>query len=355
LNTLKNYQSTKNLIEDSEQLRVVEKFSALESKLLSSKKTTFLNNLLKKQKKLKGIYLWGSVGRGKTFIMDTFFSSLEFKEKIRLHYHHLMRKVHKDLKTHKNKKNPIRLITNSISKGAKVICIDEFFVEDIADAMILSELLAGLIEKNVTLVITSNSHPQELYKKGLQRERFTKAIDLLVNNTAILNIGSGPDYRLKDNLMDIKFNSIHNEESDHSLKKFFHTKTPIGVSDNDFILINDRRIEIVIKAKTIIWFDFSQICGTARSIDDYIAIAREYQSVIISKVPILDDEKENEARRFISIIDEFYERKVKLVLTTDTCYKKLYQGKRLNFEFERTKSRLSEMSTLDYQKLPHKH
>ena len=355
MNTLKNYQSINNLKEDSEQLRVIENFSALESKLSSSKKTTFLKNFLKKRKKLKGIYLWGNVGRGKTFIMDTFFSSLEFKEKIRLHYHHLMRKVHKDLKSYKNKKNPIRLITDSISRGARVICIDEFFVEDIADAMILSELLAGLIEKNVTLVITSNSHPQELYKKGLQRDRFIKAIDLLVENTAILNIGSGPDYRLKNNLMDIKFNSIHNEESDHSLKKFFHTKTPIGVSDNDFILINDRRIEIVIKAKTIIWFDFIQICGTARSIDDYIAIAREYQNVIISKVPILDDERENEARRFISIIDEFYERKVKLVLTTDTYYKKLYQGKKLNFEFERTKSRLSEMSTLDYQKLPHKH
>ena len=179
--------------------------------------------------------------------------------------------------------------------------------------MILSELLAGLIDENVTLVITSNSHPQELYKKGLQRERFMKAIDLLVDNTAILNIGNGPDYRLKDSLMDIKFNSIHNEESDHLLKKFFHTKTPIGVSDNDFILINDRRIEIVIKAKTIIWFDFSQICVTARSVDDYIAIAREYQSVLISKVQILDDEKENEARRFISIIDEFYEVKDKLV------------------------------------------
>ena len=122
----------------------------------------------------------------------------------------------------------------SISKGAKVICIDEFFVEDIADAMILSELLTGLIDENVTLVITSNSHPQELYKKGLQRERFMKAIDLLVDNTAILNIGNGPDYRLKDSLMDIKFNSIHNEESDHLLKKFFHTKTPIGVSDNGF-------------------------------------------------------------------------------------------------------------------------
>ena len=356
MNILNTYSSSDGLIEDPSQLRVIEKFSTLQSKLSGSKeKTTFLQRYFKKKIKIPGIYLWGDVGRGKTFLMDIFFQSLNLNQKRRVHFHHLMSEVHTKLKEMKNIENPIDQITKSMSKNIQVLCFDEFFVEDIADAMILNKFLEGLFKYGITLVATSNSHPKDLYKNGLQRDRFLRAIKLIEENTSIINIGSGPDYRLKKINNKVEFNSIHDTETDQLLEKYFHLISPIGCKKNEAITVNGRKISSILSAETIIWFDFHAICAGNRSTADYITIAKQYQTVIISNILILDKEKENEARRFIAMIDEFYERKVKIIISTEISYKDLYQGQKLSFEYKRTQSRLTEMASEEYQKLAHIH
>jgi len=356
LNILNTYSSSNGLIEDASQLRIIEQFSTLQSKLLESKKKpSFFQKHFKKKTKIPGIYLWGDVGRGKTFLMDIFFQSLNLNQKRRVHFHHLMSEVHTKLKEMKDIEDPIDQITKSMSKKIQVLCFDEFFVEDIADAMILNKFLEGLFKYGITLVVTSNSQPKDLYKNGLQRDRFLKAIELIEENTFIINIGSGPDYRLKKINTKVKFNSIHNTETDQLLEKYFHLISPIGCKKNEVITVNGRKISSILSAETIIWFDFQAICAGNRSTNDYIAIAKQYQTVIISNILTLDKEKENEARRFIALIDEFYERKVKIIMSTEISYKDLYQGQKLVSEYKRTQSRLTEMASEEYQKLPHIH
>ena len=355
MNIQENYQSLQNLIEDPAQSEVIDEFAKLQKKLsLLNQNKSFLD-FFKKEKKVKGIYLWGDVGRGKTFIMDIFFSSIKNIKKNRLHYHYLMSEIHEQLKKNKNKKNPIEAITNSIGQETKILCIDEFFVEDIADAMILGKLLKGLFENRVVLVMTSNSEPKDLYKEGLQRDRFKEAIGLIEENMSVINIGNGPDHRMRNHINETKYHAIHDKNSHNYFSNLIAEKSPLGTEKNALITINNRKIKSILKSKIIIWFDFNTICGTNRSVSDYISIAKQFQNVFISEIPILDSEKENEARRFISLIDEFYERKVKVFITTAVNYKKLYTGKKLTFEFKRTESRLTEMSTEEYQKLRHIH
>ena len=355
MNIQENYQSLQNLIEDPAQSEVIDEFAKLQKTLSRLNQDKSFLDLFKKEKKVKGIYLWGDVGRGKTFIMDIFFSSIESEKKNRLHYHYLMSEIHDRLKKNKNKKNPLEAVTNSIGQETKILCIDEFFVEDIADAMILGKLLKGLFENRVVLVITSNSEPRDLYKGGLQRERFKEAIGLIEDNMSVLKIGNGPDHRMRNNMSETKYHSIHGENSHNYFSNLLTEKSPLGTEKDSFVTVNNRKIKAILKSKIVIWFDFNTICGTNRSVSDYISIAKQFQNVFISDIPILDGEKENEARRFISLIDEFYERKVKVFITTAVNYKKLYTGKKLAFEFKRTESRLTEMSTEEYQKLRHIH
>ena len=355
MNIQENYQSLQNLIEDPAQSEVIDEFAKLQKNLSPLNQNKSFLDFFKKEKKVKGIYLWGDVGRGKTFIMDMFFSSIKNIKKNRLHYHYLMSEIHEQLKKNKNKKNPIEAIVNSIGQETKILCIDEFFVEDIADAMILGKLLKGLFENRVVLVMTSNSEPKDLYKEGLQRDRFKEAIGLIEDNMSVINIGNGPDHRMRNHINETKYHSIHDKNSHNYFSNLITEKSPLGTEKNALITINNRKIKSILKSKIIIWFDFNTICGTNRSVSDYISIAKQFQNVFISEIPILDSEKENEARRFISLIDEFYERKVKVFITTAVNYKKLYTGKKLTFEFKRTESRLTEMSTEEYQKLRHIH
>ncbi len=302
---------------------------------------------------VKGVYLWGGVGRGKTFLMDLFFESLKSKAKRRIHFHRMMRDVHARLKTVGDIEDPLDRVAADIARESRVLCFDEFFVSDIGDAMILGRLLKGLFDRGVTLVTTSNAQPDDLYKDGLQRSRFLPAIALLNEHTEVINMGGDTDFRLR--LLEQAGTWLHSndETADRRLERLFDESASHDIAANLPVDVNGRVIVARKCAKSIAWFDFSELCDGPRSQADYIEIARWYPTVILSGVPVLDSTLENQARRFIALVDEFYDRRVKLIVSAAVDATQLYAGKRLGFEFERTSSRLVEMQSREYLSLPH--
>jgi cell division protein ZapE len=296
----------------------------------------------------RGLYIYGGVGRGKTFLMDLFFANLKVTEKRRIHFHRIMREVHERLKRIGDQEDPLDKVAAEIAVDTRVLCFDEFFVSDIADAMILGRLLEGLFARGVTLVTTSNSAPKDLYQDGLQRERFLPAISMLEQHTDVIELGAGVDYRFRLLQKAGTYLSPGGEKADETLQRFFSSASPGDVADARTLNVLGRNIRTRHCAKGVAWFDFSEICDGPRSQNDYIEIARWFQTVIISDVPILTTDLENSARRFIALVDEFYDRRVKLILSAETSLDNLYQGKKLEFEFRRTESRLSEMQSADY-------
>lgn len=298
---------------------------------------------------IKGLYFWGGVGRGKTYIVDTFYECLPIEKKLRIHFHRFMQKVHHELKQLKECQNPLRIVADHFAQRAIVICFDEFHVADITDAMLLSGLLQALFEQGVTLVATSNEHPDQLYRDGLQRDRFLPAIDLLKRNTRVVNIDSGIDYRLR--YLD-KAEIYHwplDQQAHVMLKTNFEHIAPGHGSYSDYTIeIEGRDIHTVCCGDGVVWFDFQDICDGPRGPADYIEIARQFQTVLIANVPQLSEPKNDQAKRFITLVDEFYDRGVKLILTAAVPATALYQGKRLAQPFKRTVSRLTEMQSHDY-------
>lgn len=302
---------------------------------------------------VRGAYLWGGVGRGKTFVMDLFFECLPFEDKLRFHFHRLMYRVHGQLKALKNEADPLQIVAADFARQARVICFDEFFVTDIADAMILGNLLDGLFSRGVTLIATSNIPPDDLYKGGLQRARFLPAIGLIKTHAEILRVDAGIDYRLRVLERAEIYHSPLDAGADASLDRWFSDIAPDDGTADQPIEINGRDIRTRRRADGIAWFDFAELCDGPRSADDYIEIARAFQAVVISAVPVLDETRENQARRFIALVDEFYDRKVKLIVSAAAPVADLYRGARLVREFERTRSRLLEMQSMAYLAAPH--
>ncbi len=305
---------------------------------------------------IRGLYFWGGVGRGKTWLMDIFFDSLPFRRKMRSHFHRFMQRVHAELKTLTGKKNPLDTVADRFAKEALVICFDEFFVSDITDAMILGSLFEKLFDRGVTLVATSNIIPDNLYKDGLQRERFLPAIEILKKNVKVVNVDSGIDYRLRVLEKAEIFHHPLDAAADTGLEKSFRELTSAKVlcEKDCFIEINDRRISARRLAEGIAWFDFGPLCIQPRSAADYIEIARQFHTVLISAVPVMDVSQDDAARRFINMVDEFYDRHVKLIMSGAAPIDDLYAGGRLSFEFKRTCSRLLEMQSLEYLAREHK-
>ena len=302
---------------------------------------------------INGLYIWGGVGRGKTFLMDMFFDTLEVTSKRRVHFHRIMHEVHEKLGQLDDTADPLDVVAASIAESAQVLCFDEFFVTDIGDAMILSRLLDGLFHRGVTLVTTSNSHPDDLYKNGLQRQRFLPAIELLKHHTHVVEMASGTDYRLRLLEKAGTWMTPDDDRARRVLTNVFDESASSTASAKNTLRINGREIAVERSAKGIAWFDFEAICDGPRSQSDYIELARWFPSVIVSGVPHLDAQREDQARRFIALVDEFYDRHVKLIVSAATTPDALYTGKRLGFEFERTASRLVEMQSHDYLALPH--
>ena len=302
---------------------------------------------------VRGVYLWGDVGRGKTFLMDLFYKSLPFENKLRQHFHRFMGGIHKSLKEVQDQQNPLQLVAENLAQKTRIICFDEFFVSDIADAMILGNLFEALFVRGVTLVATSNTKPNELYKNGLQRQQFLKAISLIERNTQVIRLKGSLDYRLRLLERADVYQTPLGKSADQKLAEYFKTITSDEGEKGLKIEILGRTLETRYAAQNAVWFDFKQICDGPRSHNDYIEIARCYQTVLISNIPQLTKESENQTRRLIALVDEFYDRHVKLILSVATDINEIYIGERLISEFQRTQSRLEEMQSHDYLAKPH--
>jgi cell division protein ZapE len=295
---------------------------------------------------VRGLYMWGGVGRGKTFVMDVFYAALPFDDKLRYHFHRLMYRVHKHLKRLQDQVDPIDIVAADLARQARVICFDEFFVTDIGDAMLLGRLLRGLFDRGVCLVATSNIEPQDLYAGGLQRERFLPAIDLICKHTEVLELDAGNDYRLRVLERAELWHTPPGAEAERKLERFFTALAPDAGTRDQPIEILGRDIQTSRRADGIAWFEFAALCAGPRSQDDYIELARAFQTIVVSGVPMLD--RDDQARRFIALVDEFYDRRVKLCVSANCAIDDLYQGNRLRHEFRRTISRLHEMQSTAY-------
>lgn len=296
----------------------------------------------------RGLYLWGGVGRGKTFIIDAFYDCLPFPEKLRIHFHRFMQKIHHELKQLKNVEDPLTIVADTIAKDTRVLCFDEFHVTDITDAMLLGGFLKAMFERGVVLVTTSNEAPEQLYSGGLQRERFLPAIELIKQHTHVINVDSGIDYRLR--FLD-KAETYHyplDDRAEKMLRTNFEHIAPDEGSENYVLEIEGRPINTVYCADGVVWFEFSAICDGPRGAADYIELSRQFQTVLIANIPILTDEDIDQAKRLMTLVDEFYDHNVKLIITAATTPEKIYQGDRLSQPFQRTVSRLQEMQTHDY-------
>jgi cell division protein ZapE len=302
----------------------------------------------------RGVYLWGGVGRGKTWLMDLFYSSLAITQKRRTHFYRFMQEVHADLKRLKGMQSPLEGVADKIAKKAQVICFDELFVSDIADAMILAGLFGALTRRGVALVFTSNVKPKDLYKAGLQRDRFTPTIALIEKHCDVIAVDGGVDYRLRQLTKATIYLPADAADTQQKLEELFDELSDDDVETDGTITVNHRKIKVLRESENVIWFDFAALCEGPRSPADYISLASEYQSVIISGVPVLHDTADNAARRFISVIDEFYDRGVKVVVSAAAAPSELYKGEKLKFEFQRTASRLIDMQSEEYLARAHR-
>lgn len=303
---------------------------------------------------VRGLYLWGGVGRGKTMLMDLFYQSLPFAERERRHFHRFMRDVHVELGRLKSRTEPLEVVAHRFAQRARIICFDEFQVADIADAMILGTLFDALFRRGVTLVATSNVAPKHLYKDGLQRQRFLPAIALIERHTEVLHVDGSVDYRLRElSRASIYLDSASAETPARLEERFVAVAGEAGTTGGH-VTIEQRRIKCLRQADDVIWFDFQDLCEGPRSQNDYIELARSYHTLLVSNVPAFDETRENGARRFIALVDELYDRNVNLIVSAAAPPAELYRGEKLRFDFERTASRLVEMQAQKYLARAHR-
>jgi cell division protein ZapE len=350
---------SQTIVLDDSQVQVQEALSQLSETLARAparRQPGLVGRLLGRRKSIapvRGLYVWGTVGRGKTMLMDRFYEQLQVPYKMRRHFHRFMHDVHGELKLLGNLENPLEEVAERLAMRARVICFDEFFVNDIADAMILGTLFEALFRRGVTLVATSNVPPEQLYRDGLQRQRFLPAIALLQTHTRVVELGAGVDYRLRLLEQAEIYHCPLDEQAEKNLERYFQDIAPDSSERDVNLVLNNREVAVHRLAGDVAWFDFHAICGGPRSQEDYIELARCYQTVMISGIPQLTGDTEDEARRFIALVDEFYDRNVKLIVSAEVPLDDLYQGRKLEFEFQRTRSRLQEMQSREYLVRPH--
>ncbi|MGB1848348.1 MAG: cell division protein ZapE [Pseudohongiellaceae bacterium] len=299
---------------------------------------------------LQGIYLWGGVGRGKTYLMDLFFASVEGSSKLRTHFHRFMQDVHRRLVDLQGTTDPLETIADELAERATLICFDEFYVSDIGDAMLLGGLLKALLDRDVVLVATSNVPPHELYENGLQREKFLPAIVAIEHHCQVVKVDSARDYRLERLSATELYLFPQNPAVDEQLRASFFelASDTAAIRESGMLSLLGRELETILVAEGQVWFSFDELCGGPRSAFDYVELAKLYRTVFLSGVPVLGEEANDCARRFISLVDELYDRRVQLIMAAEVDVHQLYTGQSLAFEFERTQSRLMEMRSREY-------
>ncbi|WP_444878295.1 cell division protein ZapE [Citrobacter koseri] len=302
---------------------------------------------------VRGLYMWGGVGRGKTWLMDLFYHSLPGERKQRLHFHRFMLRVHEELTALQGQTDPLEIIADRFKAETDVLCFDEFFVSDITDAMLLGGLMKALFARGITLVATSNIPPDELYRNGLQRTRFLPAIDAIKAHCDIMNVDAGVDYRLRTLTQAHLWLSPRNNETQQQMDKLWLALAGAKRENAPTLEVNHRPLPTMGVENQTLAVSFITLCVDARSQHDYIALSRLFHTVLLFDVPVMTPLMESEARRFIALVDEFYERHVKLVVSADAPLYEIYQGERLKFEFQRCLSRLQEMQSEEYLKRSH--
>lgn len=302
---------------------------------------------------VRGLYMWGGVGRGKTWLMDLFYHSLPGERKQRLHFHRFMLRVHEELTSLQGQSDPLEIVADRFKAQTDVLCFDEFFVSDITDAMLLGVLMKALFARGITLVATSNIPPDELYRNGLQRARFLPAIEAIKQFCDVMNVDAGIDYRLRTLTQAHLWLSPLNEQTSQQMDKLWLALAGAPRSHAPELEINHRPLATLGVENQTLAVSFATLCVDARSQHDYIALSRLFHTVMLFDVPVMTTLMESEARRFIALVDEFYERHVKLVVSAAAPLHEIYQGERVKFEFQRCLSRLQEMQSEEYLKREH--
>jgi len=344
---------------DPAQAAAIDKLDDLWYQLMDfkTKRNKFLGRSLLSPDVPSGLYLWGGVGRGKTFLMDAFYECLPYRRKRRIHFHNFMAEVHHEMKLLSGKNDPLIALADNIAKHTRVLCLDEFHVDDIADAMILGRLVGAMLERGVVLLTTSNFPPDGLYPHGLQRQNFLPAIELLKRKLKVLNVDGGNDYRLqavtREPLFIVTEDADDEAVSEARLDVLFEQIASGTRRGKEHIEILGRLIPVKKVARSVVWFDFKELCGGAHAQEDYLAIAHSYPTVFLSHIPQMTAEHASEARRFTWLVDVLYDNNVRLVASSEAIPGELCSGAMAFGEFSRTASRLTEMQSKHYLELPH--
>jgi cell division protein ZapE len=344
--------ATRGYKSDPAQLRAIAALErcALEWSDYKQKRSNAIKKLLSHPPIPRGVYLYGGVGRGKSFLMDCFYNAVPLKRKTRLHFHEFMREVHRELRDLQGIVNPLDELAKRMAKRFKLICFDEFHVSEITDALILHRLLDALFEQGVGFMTTSNFKPDDLYPGGMHRDRILPAIALLNANLEVINVDNGTDYRSRT-LEQIKmYHQPADAAADLAMTKAFDELAE-SADDEPLLHIEARQITAKRKAGGVVWFDFKTLCGGPRSQNDYLEIATQFHTVFLSNVPAMPPRLSSEARRFTWLIDVLYDRRVKLIMSAEVAPEMLYNEGPLAHEFPRTVSRINEMQSVDYLNL----
>lgn len=340
---------TRGYESDPAQLRAVDALErcAAEWTAYKGKRSNALKKLINRVPVPKGVYMYGGVGRGKSFLMDCFFNAVPIKRKTRLHFHEFMREVHRQLVDLQGTVNPLDELGKRMSQRYKLICFDEFHVADITDAMILHRLLHALFENDVGFVTTSNFEPDGLYPDGLHRDRILPAIALLNERMQIVNVDNGTDYRRRTMEQVKLYHTPLGPDADAQMSEAFDRLAETA-DENPVLQIEAREIKARRKAGGVVWFDFRTLCGGPRSQNDYLELATQFHTVLLSDVPAMPVRMASEARRFTWLVDVLYDRRVKLIMSAETVPELLYTEGPLSHEFPRTVSRLNEMQSVEF-------
>jgi cell division protein ZapE len=342
---------------DAAQQSALAELDRIHAQLLSGSAASLLERLtarFRDQAPVPGLYLWGRVGRGKTFLADLLFDQLADVPRRRWHFHRFMGEVHARIRALPDTADTLAVIARDLADDLRLLVLDEFFVGDIGDAMILGRLLEQLIARGVTLVTTSNIPPAELYRDGLQRASFLPCITLIETHCHVLRLDSAQDYRLRQLTRAATYLTPLDAASEQALAAHFERLAGRSLRVSAPLLLFDRPIAVRAQADGVAWFDFSELCEGPRAAADYIEIARDFHTVLISNVPRMDRASEDPARRFVHLVDEFYDRHVNLLVSAAADPFSLYQGERVEREFERTSSRLIEMQSAEYLAREHR-